>query len=934
MNIPNATYRIQFNAAFGFRQAEEILDYLLGLGVSHIYASPIFKAQKGSAHGYDVVDPNQLNPELGSPEDFEALVAQLRDKGMYWIQDIIPNHMAFASSNRMLMDVLENGRNSRYFDYFDIDWNHFYEDLKGKLLAPFLGRFYAECLEQGEIYLTYAESGLAVHYYDLSLPVKLGSYARVFGYNLKSLEEKLGRNDPNLAKFLGILHQLQGLSAEEAANHQYNQIVHTKSLLWELYVNHPQIKDFIDSNIALFNGKKEEAESFNKLDELLFEQFFRLSFWKVASEEINYRRFFNINGLICLRSEKEPVFECIHSFTFKKISEGKFTGLRIDHIDGLYDPSTYLNRLREKYPSLYIVVEKILDPSESLPSAWPIQGSSGYDFLNYLNGIFCKIENEKEFTKTYYKFTGLLTSYEELVSEKKRLIIGKHMAGNIDNLAHLLKQAASSSRCGRDVTLYGLKRALVEIMAFFPVYRTYINAVTLSESDRAYIKDALLRARTNSPALEHELNFIEKFLLLELDFPLSAEQKEQLIEFVMRFQQFTAPLMAKGFEDTVLYIYNKLISLNEVGGNPNRFGISCSEFHAFNKNRATHLPHSFNATATHDTKRGEDARARISVLSELPEEWKRNLGVYSRVNRPKKKIIDGRLMPDENDEYRLYQTLIGAWPFYESEHPGFKQRIKDFIIKAVREAKVHTAWIKPDTQYEDACLAFVEKMLDFSKPGRFLREFTPFQKKIAFFGIFNSLSQVMIKIAAPGVPDFYQGSELWDLSLVDPDNRRLVDFKKRKDFLDYIIAKSHTDILGLINELLAAPQDGRIKLFLIHQALKARNQNCELFKSGDYIPLDTEGRFAQNVIAFARRKQDAWAITIAPRFLVSLIKEGELPFGREKWDDTRIIFPEEIPLGSCKDAISAETVNIQNNTLVGDILNRFPVSLLLGGSTQ
>ena len=513
----------------------------------------------------------------------------------------------------------------------------------------------------------------------------------------------------------------------------------------------------MDENITLLNGQKGEIESFNNLDDILSEQSFRLSFWKVAAEEINYRRFFTINELISLKVEDEAVFHDTHQLIFRLIEKGKCDGLRIDHIDGLCDPTMYLERIRKQADHIYLIVEKILDFNEKLPSFWPVQGTTGYDFLNYVNGLFCNKINRNEFARIYYKFTGLRTSYDNLVSEKKRLIIGKHMAGNIDNLAQLMKNIAGKERYGRDITLYGLKRALVEFMAFFPVYRSYINEHMFSESDKHYIQKAIQDARHHNPDLLYELHFIDKFFAPDFADHLSEEGKKQLLHFIMRVQQFTGPLMAKGFEDTVLYIYNKLVSLNEVGGNPHRFGVTDEEFHAFQAQRAAHFPHSLNTTSTHDTKRGEDVRARIHVLSEIPKEWNNNLRRWSKLNKRKKKKLYETLMPDENDEYFLYQTMLGVFPFYEHEEKRFTERIKEYVIKAVREAKRYTAWIKPDTEYENACISFVENILDPQEENLFLKEFRCFQKKIAFYGIFNSLSQTLIKITAPRSARFLSG---------------------------------------------------------------------------------------------------------------------------------------------------------------------------------
>jgi (1->4)-alpha-D-glucan 1-alpha-D-glucosylmutase len=928
IRIPTATYRIQVNSSFGFKAAKAIVPYLAELGISDIYVSPIFKPRKGSHHGYDVVDSNQLNSELGGTDDLDELTRELKDHEMGWLQDVIPNHMAYNYENQMLMDVLENGESSEYFYFFDVEWNHPYESIRGRLLAPFLGSFYGESLEKGEIQLRYDDRGLTINYYDLKFALKIESYITVFTYKLGKLKRKLGEDHPDFIKLLGILYVLKTLPSREDVNERYGQTRFIKRMLWELYSKNQEIKRFIDENIETFNGKIGIPESFNLLDSLLSEQLFRLSFWKVATEEINYRRFFNINELISLRIEDEDVFDHTHSLIFKLFEEGRISGLRIDHIDGLYDPTDYLKRLRKKLGEVYIVVEKVLDLEEELPSFWPVQGTTGYDFLNYANGIFCEKTNEMRFNKIYSRFGGFKGSYEDLVCEKKRLIIGKHMAGDIDNLAHLMKKISSRYRHGGDITLYGLKRALVEVMTLFPVYRTYIDPEVFSEADHSYVEEAVKRAKQSNPGLLNELNFIEGFLFLKSRDHLPEEEKRQWVQFVMRFQQFTGPLMAKGFEDTILYVYNRLLSLNEVGGSPDRFGISLEKFHRFNKRRVDLWPHSLNATSTHDTKRGEDVRARINVLSEIPEEWNSSIKQWSRINRRRRRSINGRNIPDRNDEYFLYQTLVGTFPFDEKEYTSFVGRLKNYIVKAVREAKIHTAWLKPDTDYEDAYISFVEEILEPSEGNPFLREFLPFQKKVSYYGIFNSLSQMLIKITSPGVPDFYQGTELWDLNLVDPDNRRPVDFEKRMSFLQDIRQKAERDMLSLISELASSKEDGRLKLFLIYRALKARNRNFEVFQNGTYIPLETTGRFRDHIIAFARKHEDHWAVTIAPRFLTALIKEGEYPLGRRVWDDTCILLPEGAPR-SWKDAITNQIVKNNRTLPMGEVLGLFPTALLM-----
>ena len=845
MHVPVATYRVQLHKEFGFRQAGAIAAYLEELGVSHFYASPIFEARAGSMHGYDIVDPGRINPELGDEAGLDALVASLRKHGLYWLQDIVPNHMAFDSQNALILDVLEKGRSSKFCKFFDIDWNHLYEGLRGRLLVPFLGKFYAEALEDGDIRLVYTEDGLFITYYSLRLPLKVASYVRVIERNLHALEEVLGPQDPDFIKLVGTVHFFRTLAAAAEGACEDEQVVHAKKMLWALYLSNEAIKKFIDDNIAHFNGMKGEPRSFDDLDALIAEQFFRLSYWKVAAEEINYRRFFTINELISLRVEDEDVFNFTHAFIFKLLNDGVIQALRVDHVDGLYDPAGYLRRLRERSGDAYIVVEKILEPKEELPADWPVEGTTGYDFLNCVNGLFCRRDNEMAFDRLYHDFTGQAFSYDELVAAKKRLITGKHLAGNVDNLAHMMKKVSANDRYGRDITLYGLKRALVEVMANFPVYRTYINTDAVSAADRHFIDEAVERARRNIPDFIHELNFIHQFLLMGRGGSLADEDRRELLDFVMNFQQYTAPLMAKGFEDTVLYIYNRLISLNEVGSSPNRFGTTPDEFHAFNRERAASWPHSMNTTATHDTKRGEDARARINVLSELPDEWAERLKAWEKMNEPAKKLSGRRSMPDKNDEYFLYQTLIGAWPFAEEAGPAFTRRIRQYMVKAVREAKIHTAWVKPDIEYENACSSFVNAILTPSKENRFLKAFLPFQRKIAHYGILNSLSQTLLKTVSVGVPDLYQGSELWDLSLVDPDNRRPVDFQKRAAALRDITKKARRDTGKLIDELLGDADDGRVKLFLMHRALWARKECVGLFREGTwYLDVDGNGRWS------------------------------------------------------------------------------------------
>ncbi len=933
MIIPVATYRIQFNPYFGFQALRRIVPYLAELGISDVYASPVFKARAGSLHGYDVVDPNELNPEIGTAEDFAILAEEVNRNGLGWIQDVVPNHMAYTFENKLLMDVLENGQGSKYFPFFDIDWEHDYENLKGQILAPFLGRFYGDCLEDAEIILDYSPQGLTVRYYDVAFPVRIQSYPNVFSRGLATLRGRLGEDHPDFIKLLGVLYILKTFASPEEVGDRYAEIRFIKRMLWELYSSNNDVKAMVDENIQTINGSPGKPESFNLLDDLLSGQLFKLSYWKVATKEINYRRFFNINELISLRVQDDAVFDHTHKFILQLIQEGTVSGLRIDHVDGLYDPGRYLKKLRGNAPETFLVVEKILDPEEDLCNDWPVQGTTGYDFMNYVNGLFCEKKNQRTLDRIWFTLTGSTRRFADLLREKKRLIIVEHMAGDVNNLAQLVKTISSRDRHGTDITMFGLRRAILEVLAAFPVYRTYVNDRVLSESDRNYIEQAVDLAIAVNPALIHELRFIRRFLLLNFPEYMDEQEKSEWLKFSMRFQQYTGPLMAKGHEDTALYVYNKLISLNEVGGRPDRFGCSVKEFHSFNKKRQRQWPHSFNATSTHDTKRGEDVRARINVISEIPREWERNVRNWSRINKGKKSRIRDNYVPDKNDEYFLYQTLLGAFPFARDEYPEFVERIKEYIIKAVREAKVHTEWIKPDLAYESAYLAFLEEILDPSDENAFLREFLPFQRKIAHYGVLNSLSQALIKITSPGVPDFYQGTELWDLNLVDPDNRRPINFEQRITLLGDIRRRAETDVLKLIEALLANVQDGGIKLFLVHRALHALKSYPLVFQKGGYLPLRTVGRFERNVIAFARRHGETWAVTIAPRFLCSVVEEGNFPLGTQVWQDTRVILPRRSP-SMFRNVFTNEMVPAGDSLPVGEALRIFPVGLLTAGDEE
>ncbi|MBW4481700.1 MAG: malto-oligosyltrehalose synthase [Tildeniella torsiva UHER 1998/13D] len=930
MRIPTATYRLQFNPDFGFAAAQDIVEYLKTLGVSDIYASPIFKARKGSTHGYDVVDPTQLNPELGGEAAFEPLSDTVRHHGLGWLQDIVPNHMAYDGQNPYLMDVMEYGPDSEYFNFFDIEWEG-PEELGGRVLAPMLGDFYDRCLERGEIQLSYDEGGLSVNYFGLRFPVRVESYGRFLSYQSGRLAQQLDKSDRTYVKISGILYLVKNAIVDLKGREYRDQAQFAKGLLWDVYQESDAVREFIDQTLVIFNGTPDQPSSFDLLDELLSEQFYRLSFWKVGAEELNYRRFFTVNELICLKIDNQEVFDQTHELICKLVKTGQFTGVRIDHIDGLYDPMHYLERLRHRMGDTYIVIEKILEDEETLPSDWPIQGTSGYDSLIQLNGVFCQQNNQDAFTHIYQQLTGESTPYPELVAAKKRLIAETNLVGDINNLARFLKRVCQQYRYGRDLTLYGLRTAIEEVLIAFPIYCTYVNQEKISERDMAYVQEAIEAARKRIPQLINELNLIERFLSLNFEGSLPEEEKAQWLHFVMRLQQFTGPLMAKGLEDTLFYGYNRFISLNEVGGTPGHFGLSMRQFHQRQQQRQHQWPHAMNASSTHDTKRSEDVRARLNVLSELPSEWETAVNLWRSLNGSYKTVVRDQVVPDANDEYFLYQTLVGAFPFDDSELPSFSDRVADYVVKAVREAKVHTAWLRPDADYEEGYVAFARAILTPGEKNNFLPEFRKFQQRIADYGIYNSLSQVAIKLALPGVPDVYQGQELWDFSLVDPDNRRPVDYNLRRHWLSELQQWAEGDRPALLKNLLEYRQDGRIKLWVTHRGLAARQAHPELFADGDYQPLFARGDAEEHIVAFARQWGNQWVVAIAPRFLTSRIEPGEYPIGKV-WGETTLALPSGVQ--HWKNWITNEAVTAADDATLADLLATFPVALLIGEAAE
>ena len=971
MRVPLATYRLQLAPHLTFDDAAQVLPYLHALGVSDAYPSPFFETSTPNSHGYDVSDHNRLREELGGEPAFRRFAAALREQDMGLLIDLVPNHMGIAHNrNARWREVLENGPASPAAVYFDIDWAPVKQELAGKVLLPILGDTYGTALDSGQLALTLENGGFSVRYYETVLPVAPRSWGRVLGLRLGELQATLGAEHPDLIELKGLITWFTTIPPHHETDPELlaarrREIDIGRKRLAALLDHAPAVRAFVEDNVRAFNGTPGDPRSFDLLDELLDDQAYRVAFWRVAGEEINYRRFFDINELAAIRVEEPEVFAETHRLVFRLVGEGIVTGLRVDHPDGLYEPAEYFQRLQRgcaralgRAPDageFYVVAEKILAPGEHLPEGWATAGTTGYEFLNLVNGIFVDRAQARAMEQVYARLIKVRPPFSEIVYECKRLIMETSMASELNMLGHRLNRISEKHRDSRDFTLRSLTIALREIIAAFPVYRTYVGddpgstperrapeategapTAYITDRDREYVAHAVAHAKRRTPAMNETIyDWVHDVLTLRVpDWATQADRQERL-DFVRRFQQITGPVTAKGYEDTVLYRFNRLVSLNEVGGDPSRFGTSLAEFHAENVERRRRSPHALSATATHDTKRGEDVRTRISVLSEIPTEWRARVLAWQRLNRTHRTMVDGVAAPGVNTEYLIYQTLVGAWPIDA-------ERLKAYLLKALREAKVHTSWINPNARYDEAIAKFAEAILDPARSAAFLDDFTPFQARVAHFGALSSLAQVLVKITAPGVPDFYQGTELWDLSLVDPDNRRPVDWALRARMLEELTAAiagaadraalAHELVkTSLARELVKNKDDGRVKLYLIREALAFRHAHRALFDAGEYRPLEARGVWAEHVCAFARVHGDEVAITVIPRLLARRGADA-LPLGAEYWADTWVELPRELA-GRFVNVLTGEPVE---STQAGDsaalpaagALSAFPAALL------
>lgn len=956
LRTPTATYRLQLNRAFTFRDAAALVPYLSALGISHCYVSPYLRARAGSMHGYDIIDHNALNPEIGTPDDYEHFVAELHRNNMGQILDIVPNHMGvMGTDNSWWLDVLENGEASEYAEFFDIDWDPIKDELQGKVLVPVLGDQYGNELERGRMKLVFdREHGeFSIVYGEHRFPVDPNEYPRILGFQLEQLKEKIGATHgdflelQSIATAFGHLPGRRGLTHEQQAERNREKEVQKRRLA-ALCARSRETCDFLASTVERYNGTPDDPRSYDALHDLIKAQVARLAYWRVATDDINYRRFFDINDLAALRTENESVFTHTHRFILELVARGKVDGLRIDHPDGLYDPAKYFQRLQNSLAkegegtkkNIYIVAEKILTGKEQLRKDWPLDGTTGYEFANLANGLFVDPTAADKLQRVYRSFSGVHSEFHDLVYNCKKLILKTALASELNVLANLLIRIALANRHTCDFTLNSLRGALAEIIASFPVYRTYVSEREVSEEDRRYVEQAVATGRKRSNTADPSVfDFVRGVLLIDVNGSEPGWYKRAITRFAMKFQQVTSAVMAKGVEDTAFYRYNRLTSLNEVGGNPSKFATSVEEFHRSNQDRFASWPNSMLSSSTHDSKRSEDVRARINVLSEIPEAWLQAVRRWRDLNRSKKRMIDEERAPTPNDEYLLYQTLVGAWPLgrlTDEEWSHFNEKIEQYMLKAAREAKEHTSWANADTAYESALSGFTRAVLDRTRTNPFLADFEDFQRPVARIGLFNSLSQCLLKMTAPGVPDIYQGNELWHFALVDPDNRQPIDYDQRRRLFDRLQQDTPSPKTAPENlaELLANPQDGRLKMYLTWKTLSLRRQEAALFQNGNYLPLRVEGAKSHHIVAFAREFEGRTAIVAVPRLSASLLSDTSASLWRtHMWGDTRVELPDTAAkcyhhafTGEC---IPASAEDSRPTLEAGSLLGDFPVALLL-----
>lgn len=1019
---PMSTYRLQFNQEFRFEDAQRLVPYFSRLGVSHVYASPVLRARKESTHGYDVVDPKTINPHLGDKNDLITLITDLRHFGLGMILDIVPNHMAASIENPYWRDVLTYGRSSPFANWFDINWRLPDPDMWGRVLAPVLGEPRKKILEQDQLSVVWADGRFIVQYFEHCFPVDPSTVPFICSVGIEDLKQVVQEDHYGLKRIQEVLAELKklpNLTARQRRHADYNRddVERLLAELAQAIVHSPRIEQWAQETAAKFS---QGPEGRRRLRILLDRQPYRLVYWRDAARAINYRRFFDINELISIRQEDPQVFDETHEAVLRWVHDGLLDGLRIDHIDGLRDPLGYLVRLKEAVAegersrrSLPIFVEKILAHHERLPQDWPVAGTTGYEFLNQVEASFVSPSGYEAIEHRYRRLFSIRGQFADVAEWGKRRVLRNDLSAPANPLADALvrltelrRDLSPAADAGEEVaaitrssTVHDLadasavvhndeqqdveafaesappfvrpqltKRdfvdAIVEFVTALPVYRTYVDSRRdqVTDAERSMIVTALDRARRAGRAAPDAIDFLGRVLLLDDFAALPDHLRNEELSFIQRFQQLTGPAAAKGIEDTALYAYVPLVSLNEVGGEPILPADAVAELHRANDERAELWPRTMLCATTHDTKRTADVRARIDVLSELPDEWMRYVERWRQLTREFRSRIGDKYAPDDVSEYLFYQTVIGLWPAPSSsaqrdELPTREaleqlcERIKTYMLKAAREAKTRTSWTLQHHEYEQALDDYVARMLSANEPAsqEFLEGVNTLVSKIARPGFWNSLSRTLIQYTSPGTPDLYQGDELWNFAMVDPDNRRPVDYELRQRLLDEVIIgieSSPETRSEFVKELVGNPEDGRIKLHVIHRALTARREHPSLFTDSVYLPLMAEGHRKDHIIAFARitppsadaaidngANGTSTVLVVVPRLTMPLFDDSRTPpLGPDAWADTRIRLPEELADLTWRCVMTRESVAVSEPGAlsVADAFNSFPVALMIG----
>lgn len=946
--VPGSTYRLQMHEKFTFADAEAIVPYLRKLGITDMYVSPIFEARPHSMHGYDVTRHDRLNPELGGETGFAALAASLREGKMGLLLDTVPNHMGVGNASVWWQDVLENGRASEFSGYFDIDWEPLKPEMRNRLLLPILGGQYGEVLESKQLQVKFEDGRALIAYYDHLQPIAPRTLPMVF-----PPERDAEWGIP--PEFRALLGELSTLPLHESTDPA--QVAERQARLRELKprlhaaLESASLAPVLAKAAEAVNGREGDARSFDALHALLEVQPYRLAYWRTSSEQINYRRFFDVNDLVGLRMENPEVFARTHTLIRRLLAQGSVTGLRIDHCDGMFNPRVYLERLQllftaakcygaqerddEATPSgiersvvdvarghnwetgklpLYCVVEKILEPGETLPRVWAVQGTSGYDFVHFANQFFIQPKNKSRFDEIYAEFIGGRVSPSQIVYEAKRNVMLSSLSSETQVLGRLLSRLASGNRRVRDFTDALLETAIRETIACFPIYRTYIDERgQYTEEDKRTIRTAVRLAKRRNPTVDASaFDYLQRVLLLES----RPENDEDELYFALKFQQLTGPVMAKGVEDTSFYVYFRFLSSNEVGSAMDAFGLKPETLHKANAERLKHTPHAMLTTSTHDTKRSEDVRNRLNVLSEMPDAWAAQAVRWAQLNAVHKTTLeDGTVAPDANEEYLIYQTIVGAWPWAAEHRAGFAERMKEYLAKALSEGKVNLSWVNPRPEYTEAVQSFTDRILGSRE---FVDELNTLLEPVRLHGAVNSLAQMVLKATSPGVPDFYQGTDLWDLSLVDPDNRRPVDYAHRVQALAALAALPETEA---IREVLGTLEDGRVKLLTMQKTLAARNAHRATFDDGAYTPIEVSD--ADHAFAYLRGDD---VLVVIPRFTYTLTGgKAAMPLG-SAWGDLRV----SAPSGTWRDAFTGKNLEASSDGLgLAEVFGEFPVAVLV-----